>query len=606
MGTSANKILPVGVQNFESLIRDGFLYVDKTEQIWRLTHTGRHYFLARPRRFGKSLLLSTIEAYFEGKKELFNGMFIQRLESEWSCYPIFHIDLSPENYSSTEILNARLDWHLSRWEAIYGKEDVERSISVRFENCIMRAVKQTGNRVIVLVDEYDKPILSSIGDSELQNEMRTILKSFYGVLKSQDGNIRFSLLTGVTKFSKVSIFSDLNNLNDISRDRRYYDICGLLQSEMDSVLSPYIQVFAQANNCTAEKVSNTLQRMYGGYRFTAIKQPDLYNPYSVLTALDKREYGNYWFETGTPNYIVELLKRNDYTLSDLTMMPVDSAVLDSKDDNGQSIVPLLFQSGYLTIRDCEQNGDLYYMDFPNDEVRSGFFRYILPFYSSVKKEESAFAISQFVEELRAGKPEDFMIRLQAFFADYQYDAQAVTESHFRNTLYVLCKLLNIQIDAEYMSSDGRIDLLLRTNDYVYIVECKMDKSAKVALRQIERKEYPLPWSVDKREKFLIGLNFSSSTRRPDDWLIRRIPSTTNKALKTTNKERQKTTDKILALIKANPRITNEQMAEYLGITADGVYYQTQKLRKAGIIIREKGKKIGYWIIKEDKILGDLS
>ena len=519
MGNQTPKILPVGVQNFESLIRDGYLYVDKTEAIWRLTHTGRHYFLARPRRFGKSLLLSTIEAYFQGKKELFDGLYLQTQEQDWTSYPIFHIDLSPENYSSTDTLTARLDWQISQWEAIYGKEDVMRSLSARFENCIMRAAQISGNRVVILVDEYDKPILSAIGNNALQNDMRAILKAFYGVLKSQDGNIRFSLLTGVTKFSKVSIFSDLNNLNDISRDKRYYDICGISQSEMDSVMQPYIQAFAESNSCTTEQANDTFRRMYDGYRFTTTQPQNIYNPFSVLSALDRGEYGNYWFETGTPNYIVELLKRNNYILSDLTDKPVDSHALDSKDDNGQSIVPLLFQSGYLTIHDYEPNNDLYFMDFPNDEVRSGFFRYIFPFYTSVKKEESAFAIGQFIEEIRAGKAEAFLKRLQAFFADYQYNAQTTPEAHFRNVLYVLCKLLDIQVDAEYMTSDGRIDLLIRATDYIYVIECKLDSSAKVALKQIERKEYDLPWSVDNRKIVLIGINFSSTTRRMTDWLI---------------------------------------------------------------------------------------
>lgn len=602
MNTASNKILPVGVQNFESLIRDGFLYVDKTEQIWRLTHSGRHYFLARPRRFGKSLLLSTIEAYFEGKKDLFEGLFIHNVEKDWIHYPIFHVDLSPENYSSVEALVARLDWHLSQWEAIYGKEDVERSLSARFENCIMRAVKQKGNRVVILVDEYDKPILSAIGNLNLQNELRSVLKAFYGVLKSQDGNIRFSLLTGVTKFSKVSIFSDLNNLNDISRDKRYYDICGISQSEMDEVLSPYMQVFAQTNSTTLENTRETFCRMYDGYRFTATPRQNIYNPFSVLSALDRGEYGSYWFETGTPNYIVELLKRNNYTLSDLTTKPVDATTLDSKDDNGQSIVPLLFQSGYLTIRDYEPMGDLYYMDFPNDEVRLGFFRYILPFYTSVKKEESAFAIGQFVEELRTGKVDEFLTRLQAFFADFQYDAQTTPEANFRNVMFILYRLLDIQVDAEYQTSDGRIDLLVRTSNYIYIIECKLDASAEIALQQIERKQYQLPWEVDNRDVILVGLNFSSATRRPENWLIRKVQKSTEKTPETTEKgsntteKKLRTTEKILALIKENPKITNEQLAEQLGITSDGVYYQTQKLRKQGILHRIGGRKDGSWEI----------
>lgn len=597
MANQTPKILPVGVQNFESLIRDGYLYVDKTEAIWRLTHTGRHYFLARPRRFGKSLLLSTIEAYFEGKKDLFNGLYLQSQEQDWSSYPIFHIDLSPENYTSTDILKARLDWQISQWEAIYGKEDVERSLSARFENCIMRAAQKTGNRVVILVDEYDKPILSAIGNTALQNDMRAILKAFYGVLKSQDGNIRFSLLTGVTKFSKVSIFSDLNNLNDISRDKRYYDICGISQSEMDSVIQPYIQAFAESNSCTTEQANDTFRRMYDGYRFTATQPQNIYNPFSVLSALDRGEYGNYWFETGTPNYIVELLKRNNYILSDLTDKPVDSAALDSKDDNGQSIVPLLFQSGYLTIHDYEPSNDLYFMDFPNDEVRSGFFRYILPFYTSVKKEESAFAIGQFVEEIRAGKAEAFLKRLQAFFADYQYNAQTTPEAHFRNVLFVLCKLLDIQVDAEYMTSDGRIDLLIRATDFIYVIECKLDSSAKVALKQIERKEYDLPWSVDNRKIILIGINFSSNTRRMTDWLV----GGQNESLKVVKEGGQRggqTTEQILGLIKKNPYITRDELTTILGISPSAIQKHINKLKKDRIR-RIDGKQKGHWEIIEN-------
>ncbi len=596
MVDGARKILPVGVQNFESLIHDGFLYVDKTEHIWRLTHSGRHYFLARPRRFGKSLLLSTIEAYFEGKIELFDGLYIQKEEKEWLNYPIFHIDLSPENYLSTDILTDRLDWHLSQWEAVYGKENVERSLSARFENCIMRAAKQTGNRVVILVDEYDKPILSTIGNSDLQNEMRAILKAFYGVIKSQDGNIRFSLLTGVTKFSKVSIFSDLNNLNDISRDKRYYDICGISQSEMDTVMQPYIQAFAETDNSDIKQIYDTFRRLYDGYRFVSAKQQNIYNPFSVLSALDKGEYGNYWFETGTPNYIVELLKRNNYMLSDLTDKPIDSASLDSKDDNGQSIVPLLFQSGYLTISHYDAENDLYYMDFPNDEVRSGFFRYILPFYTSVKKEESAFAIGQFVEALRAGKTEAFLNRLQAFFADYQYDAQTTPESHFRNVLFVLCKLLGLQVDAEYMTSDGRIDLLIRTSDFIYILECKLDSSAKTALQQIEKKEYALPWSVDNRKKILVGINFSSATRRMTDWIIgvpQNAPQNVPQNVPQKLTERQ---ENILAFIKQNPNLSKGQIAKAMHL---GFSIIKRDMAAMSHLVKYTGaSKGGHWEIIE--------
>jgi len=588
--------LPVGVQNFESLIHDGYLYVDKTEQIWRLINDGRHYFLARPRRFGKSLLLSTIEAYFQGKKELFEGLYISQKEHDWYNHPIFHIDLSPEDYSSIEVLSKRLEWHLMQWEKRYGTDVIPYSLSSRFENCIMRAVEQTGHRAIVLIDEYDKPILSAIGNPELQSEMRDMLKAFYGVLKSQDGNIRFSLLTGVTKFSKVSIFSDLNNLNDISRDKHYYDICGISQSEMDSILRPYLEAFATTNGFSADEVRETFCKMYDGYRFTSAKQQNIYNPFSVFSALKKGEYGNYWFETGTPNFIVELLKTNNYLLSDLTSKPVNATTLDSKDDYGQSIVPLLFQSGYLTIRDYQAENKLYYMDFPNDEVRSGFMQYLLPYYTSIKKDDSAYAIDQFVEELRAGQPEAFLTRLQVFFADFQYDAQTTPESHFRNVLFILCRLLGMQVDAEYMTSDGCIDLLIRTSDYIYIIECKLDASAKIALRQIERKDYSLPWSVDKRTIFLIGLNFSSKTRRLEDWEI----GQRNRSEKSVRKIGQKVGQKVetvFSLIKANPTITRDELSEKLGMAPSSIQRYIDIL-KIDRIRRVGGDFGGRWEIIE--------
>lgn len=589
-----NKNLPVGVQNFESLIHDGYLYVDKTSHIWHLTHTGRHYFLARPRRFGKSLLLSTIEAYFQGKKDLFSGLHIQDEEKEWVQHPIFHIDLSPENYSSVEVLIARLNWHLSQWESIYVKDSGERpqSLSARFENCIMNAVKVTGNRVVILVDEYDKPILSSIGNTVLQNEMRAILKAFYGVLKSQDGNIRFSLLTGVTKFSKISIFSDLNNLNDISRDRQYFDICGLSQSEMHSVMRPYIESFAAANGKSTDEVYATFLRMYDGYRFTASAAENIYNPFSVLTALSKNEYGYYWFETGTPNFIVELLKRNNYILSDLTGKPIDSTSLDSKDDNGQSIVPLLFQSGYLTIKSHQAENDLYYMDFPNEEVQSGFFRYILPYYTSVRREESAFAIGQFVDEIRSGRAEEFLTRLQAFFADFQYDAQTTPEAHFRNVLFILCKLLGFHVDVEYMTSDGRIDLLLRTADYVYIIECKLDSTAEVALQQIEDMQYELPWSVDDREIIKIGVNFSSKSRRPDNWLVQKAAQDVLQDV--LQDVPQGVLQEIVRLIYQNPKITRDKIGKELGVSEKTI---GRKLEKLQYKVRYEGSGYsGHWVI----------
>ncbi len=608
--TSTNKILPVGVQNFESLIRDGYLYVDKTRQIWNLTHAGRHYFLARPRRFGKSLLISTLEAYFQGKRDLFEGLYMQDVETDWITYPVFHIDLSPENFTSTETLVSRLDWNLSRWEQQYGKEDVPRSLSERFENCIMRAVAATGQRVVILVDEYDKPILSTMENPTLQNEMRSILKAFYGVIKSQDGNIRFSLLTGITKFSKISIFSDLNNLNDISRDRRYYDICGISQSEMETTMRSYIEAYSEIQKTDIDTTYQHFRRLYDGYRFTSSKQEGIYNPFSVLSALERGEYGNYWFETGTPNFIVDTIRKTNYVLSDLTTYPIDSASLDSKDDSGHSIVSLLFQTGYLTIRDYQQESDLFYLDFPNDEVRSGFFRYILPYYTSAQKAESVYAFEQFLVALRSGDADVFLNRLNAFFADYQYDAQTTPEAHFQNVLYVLFRLLGLQTEAEYRTSDGRIDLLIRTQKYIYIIECKIDSSAQVALKQIHDKGYALPWSMNDEQIILIGVNFSTTTRRIGDWQVEYVETTcgnSGKHVETArgNSEKHvetphKTSDKIVEAMRANPLITIETLQALLNLKRRTIEDSIARLKKDNRI-RRKGSSTygGSWEVLDE-------
>lgn len=401
------KRLPCGIQNFESLIRDGYLYVDKTMYIQDMISRGRHYFLARPRRFGKSLLISTIEAYFQGKSELFNGLTIAENKADWDAYPIFHIDLSPEEYATRECLINRLNYYLTQWEAEYGKTDGAVSLSERFESCIEKAYEKTGKRAVVLVDEYDKPLLKALDNDELQEQYRQILKAFYGVLKSKDGRIKLSLLTGITKFSKVSIFSDLNNLTDISRDKRYAAICGLTPKELEQLI-PYADGICKEEKLSKRQLLKRLQQMYDGYRFVENEKDGVYNPFSVMNALVQEKFGSFWFETGTPNIIAQLLRKSGYALENLTAVPLDAATLDSQDNFGQHIVPLLYQSGYLTIRNYDKDTNLYWLDFPNQEVKDGFFKYLMPYYTSVQKENSTFAISQFVADIRAGRTDDFI------------------------------------------------------------------------------------------------------------------------------------------------------------------------------------------------------
>ena len=517
--------LPIGEQSFEKMRREDRLYVDKTEYVYRMAKKGTYYFLSRPRRFGKSLLLSTIEAYFLGQRELFDGLYIATQEQDWFVHPVMHLDFSAQSYTSEEKLYNIINNFLLKQEAIFGSKPGEVDLGLRFEGVIQRAYEQTGRGVVILVDEYDKPLLHTIGKPEQQDAYREMLRGFYGALKSMNKYIRFALLTGITKFSKISIFSDLNNLNDISRDAEYASICGLTDAEVDRDLTPYVQEFAAAKNRSFEEVREDLRKMYDGYHFVADSE-GLYNPYSVMCALSKGELGSYWFETGTPTMLVEMLQRKQYNLEELDE-GVDSMSLDSKDGQSDDVVPLLYQSGYLSIKETSANGRTCWLMFPNEEVRDGFFRFLLPYYAQVKGGKTASEIDKFVADVREGRVEQFLQRLQAFFANFPYDAQkdSRTEEHFRNVMYILCQLLGLEVHAERKTSDGRIDLLITTDKYRYVIECKIDSTPAVALKQIHDKQYGLSWTLDEKETIFIGLNFSTTSRRPDSWIIERQDGT---------------------------------------------------------------------------------
>ena len=395
------KLYPVGIQNFESLRRDGYFYVDKTAKIYELAKTGRYYFLSRPRRFGKSLLISTLEAYFQGKKELFEGLAMEGLEKEWKKYPILHLDLNTQKYETEESLESVLNENLAVWESLYGRNENEIGPARRFAGVIRRAHEKTGERVAILIDEYDKPMLQAIGDQGRQDSFRSTLKAFYGALKSEDGHIKFALLTGVTKFGKVSVFSDLNNLMDLSRDLRYFDICGISEEELLRDFSDDIQELAAANGQTFEQTCERLKEDYDGYHFCP-DSPGMYNPFSILNTFAKKTYGSYWFETGTPTYLVELLKKSDYDLEEMSHVETDADILDSifTDDNP---IPVIYQSGYLTIKGYDKEFGIYELGFPNREVEEGFMKFLLPYYSSVSKTSSPFEIKKFVQDVKRGE-----------------------------------------------------------------------------------------------------------------------------------------------------------------------------------------------------------
>lgn len=511
-------IYPVGVQNFEKIRKEGYVYVDKTALIHRLVKLGTYYFLSRPRRFGKSLLISTLEAYFSGKKHLFEGLAIEDLETEWNEYPILHFDLNAKKFDAVEDLYELVGRQLERYELQYETVAVDQSLDGRFYNLVMSIADRTHKRVVILVDEYDKPLLQTIGNSELQNTYREILKAFYGVMKSCDGQIHFGFLTGVTKFGKVSVFSDLNNLDDISMDPAYYDICGISEDELNEYFDAEIGILAEENDITKEQAYDRLRNEYDGYHFCE-NVSGVYNPFSVLSTLRKNRFGNYWFETGTPTYLVELLKRSDFQLDKIDGYKTGKDVLNGIDPG--SPVAMIYQSGYVTIKDYDSEFDLVTVGFPNKEVERGFLLFLLPYYTNLKKEDSNFFVSRAVQALKNGDAEVFMSYMKSLLAGYPYDLIKDTENHYQNVVYLTLKLMSVYlVDAEFRTSDGRIDLLVRTDKYIYVMEFKYNGSAQEAMDQIESKDYPLPFAMDSRTIIKVGVNFSGETRNIDNWIIR--------------------------------------------------------------------------------------
>ena len=467
------KLYPVGIQNFEKIRRDGYCYIDKTALIYQLVKTGSYYFLSRPRRFGKSLLVSTLEAYFQGKKELFEGLAMEGLEKEWKRYPILHLDLNARKYDSAESLDQELDKHLEQWEKIYGSDYSDRAPEERFYHIIRMAYEQTGERVVILVDEYDKPMLQTIGNPYLQEQYRNTLKPFYGVMKSMDGYIKFALLTGVTKFGKVSVFSDLNNLMDISMDERYFDICGITERELTENFSEDIRVLADNNGQTFEQTREQLKEKLHKY--------DLYR------------------------------MAHEKTTSD---------VLDSIDPASTNPIPVIYQSGYLTIKGYIPEPRIYELGFPNREVEEGFLKFLLPYYTPLQETESGFAIWDFISDVKSGDIDGFMERLQSFLADCPYELAKDIELHYQNVLFIVFRLAGLYTKVEYRTSRGRIDLVLQTDSYVYVMEFKLDGTAEQAIQQIEDKQYALPFTKDSRKIYTIGVNFSSETRNIDKWIVK--------------------------------------------------------------------------------------
>ena len=456
-----------------------------------------------------------MEAYFLGKKELFKGLAMEQLEQNWTAYPVLHLDLNTRNYIDRDSLTEELNRHLEMWESVYGDQYKGRKVEERFYHIVRLASEKTGRKVVILIDEYDKPLLNSIGNPELQDVYRSQMKAFYLVMKTQDRYIKFGFITGVTRFSKVSIFSDLNNFTDISMDDEYVEICGITENEIRSNLDAEVERLAAANDMTKEEGYAELQENYDGYHFRQ-NSVGIYNPFSLLSALRKRSFGSYWFETGTPTFLVEILKKTNYNLNELVESEVTTSTLSDIGNMNRNPISVIYQSGYLTIKGYDKRFKQYRLGFPNREVEEGFTQYLSKSFTKMDC-VSAFNIKNFVLELEAGKVESFMRRMEALFADNDYRVQGNQELYFQNVLYVFFKLLGFYVEVERPTSDGRMDLIVKTADYIFIFEFKLDKSADEALRQIEDKGYAQPYAADPRRLYKIGVNFNSERRCIGEW-----------------------------------------------------------------------------------------
>jgi hypothetical protein len=513
--------LPIGIQDFEDLRTSGYVYVDKTEYIYRLVTLGKPYFLGRPRRFGKSLLLSTLKAYFLGKEELFEGLAIAKLEKEWLEYPVFHIDLNVEGYIDLASLDKALDMNLRRLEQQWGKNERDTTLSSRLLGLINRACEQTGRKVVVLVDEYDKPLVNTLDKTDINKSMRDTLKGFYGVLKSADACLRFVMLTGVTKFSKVSVFSDLNHLVDISLREDYAGICGISESELTAYFQPEIASLAEKRNLTYGATLAMLKKRYDGYHFSENSE-GMYNPFSLLNTLAKKEFRDYWFATGTPTFLVKMLKDLSF---DVKMLESDvkipaRSITDYRAEY-EDPVPLLYQSGYLTIKSYSDRFSSYTLGFPNEEVKYGFFNELLPSYLPSKGAQSEFYVEYFIEDLLAGSVNGFMTRLKAFFAGIPYDLNNKEEKHYQTIFYLFFKLMGQFIEVEQRSATGRADAVVTTEDTVFVFEFKLTENAtaEAALKQIDDKSYLIPFTAGGKKLVKVGVEFGREERGVNRWVV---------------------------------------------------------------------------------------
>ena len=513
------RLYPIGIQTFSKIREGNYLYVDKTEYVYRMTHSASSYmFLSRPRRFGKSLLTSTLHSYFSGRKDLFHGLAMEKLEKEWTEYPVLHFDMSTAKHADSEQLLQELNLKLYGYEQIYGRLEEEVNPNQRLMGLIKRAYEQTGKKVVVLIDEYDAPLLDVVHERENLDVLRNIMRNFYSPLKACDPYLRYVFLTGITKFSQLSIFSELNNIKNISMDEPYAVICGISEDEIRLQMKDDLEGLAKKLEITPEEALMKLKENYDGYHFTS-PSPDIYNPFSLLNAFADGKFGSYWFGSGTPTYLINMLEKFGVEPSEIGNNRVSVEDFDAPTERMTSIIPLLYQSGYITIKNYDEELDLYTLNIPNKEVRIGLMKSLLPHYVGSKAPETTTMVAYLSRDIRNGDMDTALRRLQTFLSTIPQCDNTKYEGHYQQVFYIIFSLLGYYVDVEVRTPRGRVDIVLRTKTTLYVMELKLDKSAGEAMEQIDLKNYPERFALCGLPVVKVAVSFDSERCTIGDWEI---------------------------------------------------------------------------------------
>ena len=514
---------PIGIQTFSEIRNNDFLYIDKTKYIYEITHPGKYVFLSRPRRFGKSLLTSTFDSYFRGCKDLFKGLAIEKLEKDWTEYPVLHFDLSDIKKGTVEDFEENVNSSLASMEEEFGIANTSDSPGTRLKDLVERIYKKTGKQVVLLFDEYDAPLLTVLHNPERLETMRTELQSFYSPIKKLDPYLRFVFITGITKFSQLSIFPQLNNLNNISMLPQYAAICGITREELVDNFQEGIEALGEENDMTPEQVLAQLERTYDGYHF-ARKGPGVYNPFSLLSSMTNKDFNNYWFSTGTPTFLVNMMRKFHTDLTEIDGSTALQEDFDAPTENMHNVLPLFYQSGYLTIKGYNPRSGMYTLGYPNEEVKVGLMRILIPFYVQSDPVPASNACWDISEALLDDDIDKALTAARSYFASIPYQENTLkdaptTEGHFTAMLYVMFSFLNRYVYSQVRNAKGRLDILIKTDTTIYVMELKLDGDLDKALKQIDEKDYTIPYQSDGRKVVKVAINFSTEERTIKEWKI---------------------------------------------------------------------------------------